>query len=82
MRMPRQSACLLLMLMLGGWIMSSTASAASNSRLTVSVNGLRNQKGAVCFSLFSNAQGFPRQNDRAIASRCVSAGAAIRFNDV
>ncbi|BAZ48684.1 hypothetical protein NIES4103_12930 [Nostoc sp. NIES-4103] len=54
-------------------MMSSSANAAFNSRLTVEIKGLRNQKGTLCFSLFSNEQGFPNRSDRAIASRCVAA---------
>lgn len=53
--------------------MSSSANAASNSSLTVEVNGLRDQKGIVCLSLFSDEQGFPNQSDRAIAFRCIQA---------
>jgi uncharacterized protein (DUF2141 family) len=74
--MRRLFDCLLLILVLGAWMMSSTVNAVSNSRLTVQVNGLKNQKGKVCFSLFSNEQGFPTQSDRAIASRCVETGQA------
>lgn len=54
-------------------MMSSSANAALNSRLTVEINGLKNQKGTLCFSLFSNGQGFPSQSERAFASRCVAA---------
>jgi len=53
--------------------MSSSANAALNSSLTVEINGLKNQKGTLCFSLFSNGQGFPSQSERAIASRCMAA---------
>ncbi|MBD2678168.1 MULTISPECIES: DUF2141 domain-containing protein [Nostoc] len=71
--MRKQSIGLLLISMLGGWMMSSSANANLNSRLTVEINGLRNQKGTLCFSLFSNEQGFPNRSDRAVASRCVAA---------
>lgn len=49
----------------------SPARATSSSRLTVQLNGLKNQKGQVCFSLFSSSQGFPAQEEQALQSRCV-----------
>jgi uncharacterized protein (DUF2141 family) len=54
-----------------------SANAASDGRLTIEVDGLRNQKGSICFSLFSNEQGFPKRSDRAIATRCVKATASV-----
>ncbi|MEP0983001.1 DUF2141 domain-containing protein [Leptolyngbya sp. FACHB-17] len=53
--------------------MSPSTNTIANGCLTVEVNGLRNQKGIVCFSLFSGEQGFPNESDRAIASRFVEA---------
>lgn len=54
-------------------MMSSSANVALNSRLTVEIKGLKNQKGSLRLSLFSNEQGFPNRSDRAIAFRCVEA---------
>jgi len=53
--------------------MSTSANVALNSRLTVEIHGLRNQKGNLRLSLFSNEQGFPNRSDRAVAYRCVEA---------
>lgn len=53
--------------------MSSSTNTIANGCLTVEINGLRNQKGMVCLSLFSGGQGFPNESDRAIASRFVEA---------
>ncbi|MEP0917502.1 DUF2141 domain-containing protein [Leptolyngbya sp. DQ-M1] len=53
--------------------MSPSTNTIANGCLTVEINGLRNQKGIVCFSLFSGEQGFPNESDRAIASRSVEA---------
>lgn len=72
--MRRSSIGLLLVSTLGGWMVTSTANAAPNSRLTVEIGGLRNQNGTLCLSLFSSEQGFPNQSDRALASRCIQAG--------
>jgi uncharacterized protein (DUF2141 family) len=63
----------LLLCMLGELLMSTMTIAASNSRLVVAVNGLKNQKGVVCFSLFASEQGFPNRSDQAIASSCIPA---------
>lgn len=47
------------------------AKAVSNSSLTVTINGLKSQRGQVCLSLFSGGRGFPSSSDRAVAARCV-----------
>ena len=47
------------------------AKALSNSSLTVTINGVKNQRGQVCLSLFSGGRGFPSSSDRAVAARCV-----------
>lgn len=79
--MKKQTAYLLSLSMLGGWIMTSTANAAPNGRLTVEVSGLRNQNGTLCLSLFSSEQGFPNQSARAVATRCVKAKEAVATFD-
>jgi uncharacterized protein (DUF2141 family) len=53
--------------------MSSDVNAASLSKLTIEISGLRNQNGTLCLSLFASDQGFPNQADLAIASRCIQA---------
>lgn len=47
------------------------AQANPASNLTVTINGLQNQQGQVCVSLFANSQGFPDRGDRAIRAQCV-----------
>jgi uncharacterized protein (DUF2141 family) len=54
--------------------MMSQSVAASGNRLTVVIDGLKNTKGNVCLSLFSQAEGFPNRADRATALQCVAAG--------
>jgi uncharacterized protein (DUF2141 family) len=54
--------------------MMSQSVAASGNRLTVVIDGLKNTKGNVCLSLFSQAEGFPNRADRAAALQCVAAG--------
>ena len=57
-------------------LISPQTQASSNSRLIVQLNGLKNQKGQVCFSLFSSSQGFPTQGEKAVQSRCIQLGEA------
>lgn len=61
------------------------AKAVSNSSLTVTINGLKNQRGQVCLSLFSGGRGFPSSSDRAVAARCVkleNAPLTVKFDNL
>lgn len=60
-----------LIIALGGIALTSTASAVSASTLTAEVGGLRNRNGQLCFSIFSNGQGFPTNGDNAVQNKCV-----------
>ncbi|MGI0494173.1 DUF2141 domain-containing protein [Alkalinema pantanalense CENA528] len=42
----------------------------ANSELVVEIDGLKNQKGQVCLSLFSSSKGFPSNGNQAIRSQC------------
>lgn len=67
------STFMLLPCVMGNLMILSSNNPFSNSSLTVTVSGMRNQKGQVCLSLFSNSEGFPSSSDRALESSCVSA---------
>ena len=56
---------------LGSLTLTSTMSAASASTLTAEISGLRNRNGQLCFSVFSNSQGFPTSGDNAVQNKCV-----------
>ncbi|MBW4449471.1 MAG: DUF2141 domain-containing protein [Spirirestis rafaelensis WJT71-NPBG6] len=61
------------------------AKAVSNSSLTVTIDGLKNQRGQVCLSLFSGGRGFPGSSDRAVAARCVkleNAPLTVKFDNL
>lgn len=45
----------------------------NNGSITVSVTGLRNAEGQVCFSLFNSSQGFPRNEEAIVEEQCVKA---------
>jgi uncharacterized protein (DUF2141 family) len=59
--------------LLSSLVVPSQADAASGGTLTVTISGLGNQQGQVCFSLFSGRQGFPSNGAYAIQASCVSA---------
>lgn len=81
--MQRFFASVLLLAFMGNLIVSEKARATlnpnltvknslkTNSSLTVKIDGLKNQSGQVCLSLFSGSQGFPSDGDRALQVRCV-----------
>jgi uncharacterized protein (DUF2141 family) len=56
---------------IGSLVFSSSVEAITSGNLTVTIDGLKNQKGQVCLSVFSSSQGFPNKNDRALAIQCV-----------
>ncbi len=61
-----------LLLAVAGNTMVSPAKAASDSNLTVTVSGLKNQRGRVCLSLFASGRGFPGSKG-AVQAQCVNA---------
>lgn len=70
MRVQRFSFSILLLLA-NLAISSGTKATITHSSLTVMVDGLKNQKGQICFSLFASSQGFPSSGDRALQANCV-----------
>ncbi len=52
---------------------SSKAKALSNSKLLITIQGLKSQRGQVCLSLFANGRGFPNREADAVQARCVKA---------
>ncbi|WP_413165200.1 DUF2141 domain-containing protein [Capilliphycus salinus ALCB114379] len=59
---------------LGIFLSLPNAEATSQSNLTVELDGLKNQGGQVCLSLFSSSQGFPDQKESALQTQCVRLG--------
>ncbi|MBD2482355.1 DUF2141 domain-containing protein [Planktothrix sp. FACHB-1365] len=49
-----------------------TVQAQTKSKITLSIDGLKNKNGQVCVSLFASNKGFPSNGDDAIQSRCTS----------
>ena len=69
--MQRLRIAILLMTVLGNLMLFPGAKAGVNGSLRVTVDGLKEQKGQVCFSVFSSRKGFPRDDKRALQGRCV-----------
>jgi uncharacterized protein (DUF2141 family) len=71
--MQRFRAKILFLAAMGNLVFSANARAISNSDLTITINGLKNPRGQVCLSLFSNSQGFPGDRERALQAQCFKA---------
>ncbi len=65
----RQSAFFLVSLL--SLVFADSARADLKGNLIVEVDSLNNQKGEVCFKLFSGSRGFPDGNESAIKRQCV-----------
>ena len=48
-----------------------SAKAELKSTLTIEIAGLKNQKGELCFKLFSRSYGFPDHDKNAVIRRCI-----------
>ncbi|MBD2569960.1 DUF2141 domain-containing protein [Anabaena lutea] len=62
---------ILLLPILGNLFYLTGARADFKSNLTVNVDGLKNQTGKICASLFYQSKGFPSDSKKALQSQCV-----------
>ncbi|MDJ0800531.1 MAG: DUF2141 domain-containing protein [Calothrix sp. MO_167.B12] len=69
--MQRFQVAILPIAVLVSLALSSTTQAYENSNLSIKIDGIKSQKGQVCFSLFSSSRGFPANGKKALRSRCV-----------
>lgn len=44
----------------------------NRSQLTIKIDGLKQQKGQTCFSLFNRDSGFPTRSDAALRTECIA----------
>lgn len=56
---------------LSSLMLTSSVNAELKSTLTVEIDGLKTQKGELCFKLFSKSFGFPNNDKNAVIRRCV-----------
>ncbi len=62
---------ILLLTTFGNIMLLSQANASFNGNLNIRVDGLKNQKGKICLSIFSSSQGFPSNSKRALKAQCL-----------
>jgi uncharacterized protein (DUF2141 family) len=72
MNFTRCMAIALVFLGLGNTGLPSFAQLKQNSQLTVEIDGLKNQKGQICLSLFASSRGFPDNATKAVQNRCLA----------
>lgn len=61
---------MMLLAIVGNLAWSSSAKANFQGKLTVNIDGLKNQKGQVCINLFASSQGFPSDRQRVFKQQC------------
>jgi uncharacterized protein (DUF2141 family) len=64
-------AVILVLAALGNIVLLPQANANFDGNVSIRVDGLKNQKGQICFSIFSSSQGFPSDSKRALKAQCV-----------
>jgi uncharacterized protein (DUF2141 family) len=71
--MKRQLPAVILLVLaaFGNLVLLPQANASFDGKLSIRVNGLKNQKGQICLSIFSSSQGFPSSSKRALKSQCI-----------
>nr|WP_071190729.1 DUF2141 domain-containing protein [Trichormus sp. NMC-1] len=62
---------ILLLPILGNFLSLASARANLNSNLIVNVNGIKNQTGKICASLFHQSKGFPSDSKKALQFQCI-----------
>ena len=65
---------ILFLSIVGNLVFIPRVEGITNSNLAVTIKGLKNSKGQVCFSLFSSSRGFPSNKKRAVQAKCVKLG--------
>lgn len=61
---------MILLATLGNLVWSLSAKANFNGKLTVEIDGFKNQEGQVCVNLFAGSQGFPNNRQRVLKRQC------------
>jgi uncharacterized protein (DUF2141 family) len=60
----------MLLTVLGNLVLTSSVQANFNGKLTVEIDGLKNQTGLVCVNVFASSQGFPSDSKRVVSNQC------------
>ncbi|HIK04051.1 MAG TPA: DUF2141 domain-containing protein [Trichormus sp. M33_DOE_039] len=72
--LKKMTVSVMLLAVLGNLAWSSNAKANFNGKLTVEIDGLKNQNGQICVSIFASSQGFPSDRKRVLKSQCSPIG--------
>jgi uncharacterized protein (DUF2141 family) len=59
--------------------------AIQKGNLSITIDGLRNQKGQLCMSLFKSNRGFPSDSRKAVQGKCIrinGSSVAINFSNL
>ncbi|MBW4616929.1 MAG: DUF2141 domain-containing protein [Desmonostoc vinosum HA7617-LM4] len=71
--------CHLLLAMLTSISFAKTANARETATLSIVVDGIRHQKGEICFRIYAGEQGFPLNNTSEVQSGCAKiTGSSIK----
>ena len=62
---------ILILPILINFLFLASAKADLNSKLTIEVDGIKNQSGKICATLFSESKGFPSDSKQALQSECI-----------
>ncbi|PSB01479.1 DUF2141 domain-containing protein [Merismopedia glauca] len=58
-----------------------SAAAIQKGTLNITIDGLKNQKGQICMSLFASNRGFPSDSRKAVKGKCIKVnGSSIVVN--
>ncbi|MBD2365008.1 DUF2141 domain-containing protein [Anabaena minutissima FACHB-250] len=68
--LKKMTVSMMLLTVVGNLLWTSSVKANFNGKLTVEIDGLKNQKGLVCVSVFASSQGFPNDRQRVVSNQC------------
>ncbi|MGG6267947.1 DUF2141 domain-containing protein [Leptolyngbya sp. AN03gr2] len=80
-----QKTMFAILIALAGLTIPTITQANTRGNLRIVVDGIRQQQGQVCVSLFAGSQGFPDRGDRAVRAQCVPVGkerTAVAFQNI
>ncbi|MGH1396030.1 MAG: DUF2141 domain-containing protein [Trichormus sp.] len=68
--LKKMTVSMMVLTVLGNLVWTSSVKANFNGKLTVEIDGLKNQKGQICVNLFASSQGFPSDRQRVVSNQC------------
>lgn len=68
--LKKMTMSMMLLAAVGNLAWSSSVKADFKGKLTVEIDGWKNQTGQICVSVFGSSQGFPSDRRRVVSSQC------------